>query len=78
MFDYTLSKTANNKVFLNACKKVEDKFPFAKKEKLLVDVDGSAVQIYNIENGKIRIDSDYDIDAVFVQSDIDLSDVFVL
>lgn len=76
MFDYTISKTANNSRFKWACEQIEKNVNNLKKEKLLVDVDGSAVQIYHINNHKIRVDNDFEIDAVFVTSDINLSRLF--
>lgn len=76
MFDYTIAKTADNSHFKWACEQIEKHIDNLNKDKLLVDVDGSTVQIYHADNGDIRIDNDFEIDAVFVTSDIDLSHLF--
>lgn len=76
MFDYNISKKADNNRFKWACKQIEDNVTGLQKEKLLIDVDGSAVQIYHINNHEIRVDNDFEIDAVFVSSDINLSRLF--
>ena len=46
MFNYTVAKEADNKAFLNACAKIEKELKPLKKEKLLIDVDGSLIQVY--------------------------------
>ena len=75
VFDYTVSKENSSKAFKSACKSIEQNFPSAKKQKLLVDVDGSTIQTYT-ENGKdIDVFDDYDVGAVYIKSEIDLSHI---
>ena len=47
------------------------------KEKLLIDVDGSLLQDYFINGKKIRVQNDCDVYSVYVDSEIDLKDIFV-
>ena len=75
-YDYTIFPNNSPARFKQACAEIEKTFPKAKKGKLLVDVDGSTIQIFS-ENGKnIRVYDDYDIGAVFVKSDINLNAIF--
>lgn len=76
MFDYNIHKENSPSVFKEACEKIENAFPNAKKHKLLVDVDGTTIQTFT-EGGKdIDIFDDYDIGAVFVKSEIKLNHIF--
>ena len=43
-FDYTIFKDNSQSEFKKACKLIERSFPDAKKNKLLIDVDGSTIQ----------------------------------
>lgn len=76
MFDYTISTENSPKKFKNACNKIEHLFPDAKKNKILVDVDGSTIQTYTKDEKDIDVFDDYEIGAVFVKSELDLSDIF--
>ena len=76
MFDYNISKTASNSEFKNACAKIEQRFPDCKKDDLLIDVDGSLIQVYRKDNNKITVFNDYEVDAVFIESEIDMNKVF--
>ena len=75
MFSYNISKTADAEAFRKVCANIESKVRNAKKEELLIDVDGTLIQIYNIDIGRIKVVNDYEIDAVYVDSVICLSDV---
>lgn len=75
MFNYTVAKEADNTAFLSVCEKIEKEIKPLKKEKLLVDVDGSLIQIYYTENKKIKVLNDYEVDAVYVESEADLTGV---
>lgn len=76
MFNYTVAKEADNNAFLNACAKIENEFKPLKKEKMFVDVDGSLIQIYYTENKKIKVLNDYEVDAVYINSEKELSYLF--
>lgn len=75
MLSYNIAKNADNKAFGTACTLIEAKFKDAKKEPLLVDVDGTQIQIYNAPGGKIKVFNDYEVDAVYIDSDVDLSNI---
>ena len=75
MFSYTVSKVADKKAFLEVCNKIEQRFRVIKKEKPVVDVDGSQLQLFIVNNGKIKVYNDYAIDAVYVDSDIKLDEI---
>ena len=75
MFDYNIHPDNNVKEFKNACKKIEQAFPKATKQKLLIDVDGSTIQTYTEKGKDIDVYDDYEVGAVYIKSEIDLKDV---
>jgi len=75
MFSYTVSMEPDEKVFKDACALIDSKVSYLKKERLLTDVDGSLIQVYDTANGKIKVLSDYDVYAVYVESSVDLDEV---
>ena len=75
MYSYTVSKSADNKAFKKACNAIEGGLSGIKKDNLLVDVDGSAIQIYYANGKKIKVVNDYEVDAVYADSEIDLKDI---
>lgn len=75
MFTYNISKTASNKVFKSACSAIETGLKGIKKESLLTDADGTQIQIYNTENGKIKVFNDFEVDAVYADSDVNLAGI---
>ena len=75
MFTYNISKNAEQKAFSNACALIEAEFKDIKKENLLEDVDGTQIQIYNTPEGKIKVFNDYEVDAVYVDSEINLNKI---
>lgn len=75
MFSYTVSMEPDNRIFSNACALIDSQVEGAEKEKLLRDVDGSLIQRYSTPSGKIRVLSDYDVYAVYIESDVNLDQV---
>ena len=75
MFTYNISKTASSKEFKSACSAIESKLKGIKKEDLVTDVDGTQIQIYDTLDGKIKVFNDYEVDAVYADSEVDLSDI---
>ena len=62
--------------FMKTCKAIETGVKGIKKEKLLyTDIDGSAIQIYYVNGKTIKVFDDYEVDAVYVDSEIDLTGV---
>lgn len=76
MFNYTISREADNKAFLKACSIIENGLKPLRKENILIDVDGSLIQVYYVDNQKIKVLNDYEVDAVYVQSEKELSNLF--
>lgn len=74
-FDYNIFPNNSPEMFKDMCRKIEEHFPDAEKKKLLVDVDGTTVQSYMETGREIAVFDDYDIGAVFVQSEIDLKEI---
>ncbi|MGN0682458.1 MAG: hypothetical protein ACI4JY_02170 [Oscillospiraceae bacterium] len=77
MFDYTVSPNNSPEQFRHACGIIEQAYPQATKRQLLVDVDGTTIQTYTKDGKDIDVFDDYDVGAVFVKSDIDLSRLFL-
>lgn len=75
MFTYNISKNADAEAFCRICSIIESSCMGLKKEALLEDVDGTQIQIYISNEGKIKIYNDYEVDAVYIDSDIDLKNI---
>lgn len=75
MFSYNIKKTVDKISFDHTCSLIESKIENIKKEDLLEDVDGTQIQIFNTPNGKIKVFNDYEVDAVYVDSEIDLTEI---
>lgn len=76
MFSYTIAKEADNVAFEKACERIEAKIENIQKCKLLIDVDGTLIQKYEIDSKKIKVVNDYEVDAVYVEAEISLDDIF--
>ncbi len=76
-FDYNISPDNSPKAFKDICRKIEEHIVGLQKEPLLVDVDGTTIQIYTQYGRKVMVIDDYDIGAVFVRSEIDLKKLFM-
>ena len=72
-YETTIWRDNNPEKFHEACARIEQTYPHAQKEDLLIDVDGSLIQVYRIEGKKAVIYDDYDVGGVFALSEIDLS-----
>lgn len=72
MFSYNIYTQASEKEFNEACKLIEVVMPGIKKNELLEDVDGTQIQIYYYNNKKIKVMNDYEVDAVYIDSEIPL------
>ncbi len=75
-YDYTVCPNNSPEKFKEACKIISGKYPNAVKNKLIVDVDGSTIQTYTEAGKDINVYDDYDVGAVYVQSEIDLGKIF--
>ena len=75
MYSYNIAKEADDAAFKKACESIEANLKGIEKEDILVDVDGTMIQIYNTPDGRIKVINDYEVDAVYVDSDVELSNV---
>ena len=75
MYSYTLSNQPDNTLFLKTCSLIEKHVAEITKEKLLIDVDGSCFQRYRIPQGMIKVSNDFEVYALYVDSDIDLINI---
>lgn len=71
-YDYNIFPDNNPEKFKETCQEIQSKYPQAVKKDLLVDVDGSTIQVFVIDGKEIAVYDDYDIGAVFVKSEIEL------
>ena len=76
MFDYTLSKEYDIDAFVKYVK-LFDRNLEMEKEPLLRDVDSSLIQIYKNEKEKVVLKADAVVDATYVTSNIDLSNIIL-
>ena len=72
MFSYNVEKSASKQTFEMVCRLIESHFTGIVKEKLLEDVDGTAIQFYHFDSKTIKVCNDFEIDAVYVDSEIEL------
>ena len=71
-FDISIYPDNSPSEFQKACERIEHAYPELIKERLLVDVDGSTIQIYKRDEEEVVIYDDYEVGAVFAMSDIDV------
>lgn len=76
MFEYTVCTQANESLFYQQCKSIEDNVPGLTASELLDDVDGTLVQRYSHQRGCVVVKNDCQVDALYVQSDFDLLPYF--
>lgn len=75
MFEYNICKEASNEEFKKACNKIEQNISNLSSGDQLVDVDGSVVKIYKNSDDTIKVFNDYEVDAVWIESTINLDRV---
>ena len=72
-YHYVISKNNSPQKFKETCALIDKSIIYVEKKKVVIDVDGSAIQMYVTSNGKVVIIDDYDVGTVYVNSDIKLS-----
>lgn len=75
-YSYTLCPEISNEVFIDTYQKIEQRWPEFRKERLLIDVDGTVLQIYYQGQNEVVVYNDVEVGAVYIESDIDLDDLF--
>lgn len=76
MYEYTVSKNADHKAFSDCCALLLSKVENIKAGQLLNDFDRARIQHFNTPDGNIKVFNDYEVDAVYIEADIDLSKIF--
>lgn len=71
-YEYNVYLDNSPGVFKNTCKKISSFLQGLIAEPLLVDVDGTTIQVFKKESKEIVVYDDYDLGVVFVKSDINL------
>ena len=75
MYKYNVLKYADSEIFNSVCRKIENAVEALQKEDVITDVDGSAIQIYKKDGKTIKVYNDYEVDAVYIDSEIEIDDI---
>lgn len=75
MFSYNIEKKANKPAFEKICAKIKAIVKGITNDELLTDVDGTQIQIYYTTNGTIKVYNDYEVDAVYIDSEVELKNI---
>ena len=75
-YSYTICNYFAPEWFGKQCVALEKHIPNLEKLELLEDVDGSQYQKYAHSEGRIKISNDYEVDALYVESDFDIEPYF--
>lgn len=73
MFSYNIAKSYDTSAFVRTCSLVETNLQDYKKERLIKDVDGTTIQIYESNGKKIKVYNDVEVGAVYVDSELNLN-----
>lgn len=76
MFEYNICNQADKDIFIKQCTALETHIPNIVKKDLLEDVDGSETQLYSLNSKRISVHNSYYIDAVYVNSEVELEQYF--
>lgn len=76
MFSYNICTQADTNIFKKQCIALEKNIPNIQKGSLLEDVDGSQFQIYELNGKQIKVCNSNYVDAVYVDSEVDLENYF--
>lgn len=76
MFEYDICNQADREIFEEQCAALEKHIPRLIKGKLLIDVDGSEIQLYDLDGSPIKVYNDHYVDAVHIKSEVDLAPFF--
>ena len=75
MYSYNIAKKANKEIFDNTRSLIESNISGIDKERLIEDVDGTQIQIYNVNGKKIKVFNDYEVDAVYIDSELEIENI---
>lgn len=75
-YEYKICNQTDEEIFKKQCAALEKNIPNLIKSDLLVDVDNSKIQRYNLNDDKIVVYNNYNVGAVYIKSDIDIEPYF--
>ncbi|MCR5098458.1 MAG: hypothetical protein K6B14_05875 [Lachnospiraceae bacterium] len=73
-YDYTVFPDNSREKFLDTCIAIKTLYPNS-ETKMLEDVDGSILCVFQINGYEVVVYDDYDVGAVYVKSDLDLTQI---
>lgn len=76
MFNYTICNEPDKELFEKQCHALEKHIPSLIKKHLLHDVDDSMTQIYQKDGARILVHNSYYIGALYIESEIELTQFF--
>ena len=76
MFDYSICSEADEGIFKKQCLALENKIKGLIKNDILIDVDESKIQEYQLGAKRIVVYNDYNIGAVYIKSEVELTQYF--
>ncbi len=76
MYEYNICNEADEQIFIKQCMAIEKNIPEIKKLEILTDVDESKIQKYLLNGKEIKVYNSYDIDAVYIESEVELTKYF--
>lgn len=75
-YEYNICTAADKEIFDKQCAALEKHIPGIERFDMLTDVDGSQTQIYELNGKKIIVHNSYYIDAVYIDSEVELTEYF--
>lgn len=72
---YPIYNEMSKKEFSKTCRKIQNGLKGLEREEIIEDIGYSQIQIYYLEGQKIGVYNDECIDAVYVCSDVELSEI---
>ena len=78
MYKYVINPQVNKALFYKQCERLEKKMSGIVKKRLLEDVDGGLIQIYEHPRGEIDVYNDEQLDELYLRSEFDLRPYGVL
>ena len=76
MFEYNICSQADEIIFKKQCLALEQNISGLIKEDLIIDVDESTIQKYNLKGSKIIVYNSYYLNEVYIKSAIALEQYF--
>ncbi len=75
-YDYNICTEPDEDIFERQCAALEKHIPSLKKGPFMTDVDNTKIQIYFKDGKKIKVKNDYMVGAVYILSEIELTQFF--